>query len=499
MHPDRHSKDKHGRQASSLKDLVLAYALGYVLLVTVTGLIGGISFYHWKQASDESQRINSLVEEVQAMRGALYRQMKEVFDAVFLGDTDAAAQYMEYQQQVQARLRALRTMAASSEENEAVKRLDTSYNSVRSRTDDIISDWKTYSPAKKQRVLDSELESGSLRNYELAFGEIERLLAEQQSRLQSRLALLSRLSLLLLAIPIVAAVVLLLWSRYALQRALVAPLYAAQQAATMISRGNLSHRVPETGARELVALSQSINQMAADLADSRQSLIQAERQATLAALVPVVAHNIRNPLASIRATAQVLGDPALPGEVREGLEGIIRTTDRLEGWTTSLLSYLHPLEPQLDTSDPRDLVDEVLRLLAPRLEAKRLRIVRTGWQADPSAGLDAHLIEQALQGLLANAIEASADSATIGVEISLEAETLIIVIEDEGPGIPIVPAAGPLAPGPSTKRFGTGLGIPFAMKVCEVHEGALAFENRNPSGTRVVMRIPLHANHIKPT
>ncbi len=73
--------------------------------------------------------------------------------------------------------------------------------------------------------------------------------------------------------------------------------------------------------------------MAGDLAQSRQSLLRAEKQATLGSLVPVLAHNIRNPIAAIRATAQVINDPAFSEETKEDIAGIIATTDRLERWT----------------------------------------------------------------------------------------------------------------------------------------------------------------------
>ncbi len=486
------------RPAPTLRDLLLAHAIGYIALITLTALIGSAGFYYWKQASDEVLRLNVLVEEAQAMRGALYRQTKEVFDAVLLGDADAAAQYIEYGLQVQRRLDALRNAAAGENERQAIIRLDESYNAIRHRIDDILRDWKRFSARERLNVLDTELEKGSLRRYEEAFGEIETLLSAQQTRLQARLATVSRFSLLVLTLPLLVALGLLYWSRYMLRRALVEPILAVQQATTLISRGKLSHQVPESGARELVELAQSINRMANDLSESRQSLLKAEKQATLAALVPVVAHNIRNPLASIRATAQVLADPALSAEIREGLDGIIRTTDRLEAWTTSLLSYLHPLQPRRIPCDARVLIDEVLRLLDVKLTARSLHVHRQGWETEQSVSLDPQLLEQALHGLLANAIDASPRCATIGIAIAHPKGHLVVTIDDEGPGMPAPPAGQGLTPGPSTKLSGTGLGIPFAMKVCEVHEGTLSFEQHVPRGTRVILRISQNVAEIHP-
>ena len=83
---------------------MLFYALGYLLLVLASGALGGAGLYLWHQSSEESLRINSMVQEIQEMRGNLYRQVKEVFDAVFLNDSDAARQYQEYQKRIELHL-----------------------------------------------------------------------------------------------------------------------------------------------------------------------------------------------------------------------------------------------------------------------------------------------------------------------------------------------------------------------------------------------------------
>lgn len=218
-------------------------------------------------------------------------------------------------------------------------------------------------------------------------------------------------------------------------------------------------------------------------------LVQAEKNATLSALVPVVAHNIRNPLSSIRATAQVLDDPELSGEVREGLRGIINTADRLEEWTRSLLSYLHPLEPQLTRCTLTQIADSALKLLQTKLDAKDITVVREHWEHAPEQALDVDLFEQALFGLIGNAIDASPRGGKLKLGLATGAEHAKLTLGDQGSGIPFLPEQGSLTPGPTTKPFGTGLGIPFAMKVCEVHGGAIAFERNQ--GTEVTITLPI--------
>jgi nitrogen-specific signal transduction histidine kinase len=115
--------------------------------------------------------------------------------------------------------------------------------------------------------------------------------------------------------------------------------------AQIISKGELGHNIPAIGVEEVSQLAQTINTMARDLEASRSALVESEKQAALGALVPVVAHNIRNPLASIRATAQVLDDVENKEELRESKQAILDTIDRLGRWVNALVSYLHPLKP----------------------------------------------------------------------------------------------------------------------------------------------------------
>ncbi len=480
-------------QAKSLKHLMLFYALGYLLLVLASGALGGAGLYLWHQSSQESLRINSMVQEIQEMRGNLYRQVKEVFDAVFLSDSDAARQYQEYQKRIELQLEKLDSIAAYNEEHEAINRLREAYNIIKAQAVDIARASAGMSLMQKRKIFDTDLELAGFGRYEDAFNAIEQLLQLQQAELQNRLTTLTQLAPLMLLLPIFLAVVLLMLSRIFMQRAIVQPLSQVQQAASQISHGDLSHKVPEKGALELVTLAKAVNQMADDLAASRESLLRAEKQAALGALVPVMAHNIRNPLASIRATAQIFNDSDLPAELREGLSGIISTADRLERWTHSLLSYLHPLTAQRSLCKLPQLVDNVLELLKPKLVEKEIQVVRQGWDDQIEIALDVQLMEQALHGLLVNAMDASPHQGKLEIRMDETLQEIRLTIADQGTGMPFIPAAGDLSPGPSTKQYGTGLGIPFAMKVCDAHGGKIEYRTTNPHGTEVRLILPKYA------
>ena len=474
----------------SLKHLMLLYAMGYLTLVLAAGAVGGAGMYFLRQASKESARITSIVNEVQDMRGNLYRQVKEVFDGAFLNDPHATQQYLQYQRRIEQHLSRIRTAPLNGPEREAMNRLEAAYRTVKEQSDGILDSRSTMSLLQRQKIFDAELEGEGLGEYEDAFRAIERLLLLQQSEQQERFGTLNRLAPMLFIFPVVLALALLVLSRLFLTRQVAAPLSELESATRKIASGELAHRVPEAGAEELRRLAQAVNRMAADLEESRASLVRAEKQATLGALLPVVAHNIRNPLASIRATAQVMSRPPLSPELRDGLQGIISTADKLDRWTQSLLNYLHPLAPQRSPCKLSALLDNVVQMLKPKLDQKNLHLHRDGWDGDVEIRADPQLLEQALQGLLSNAIEASPNAGRLTVRVNGTDDAAFLSILDEGIGIPFSPTAKDLAPGPSTKRFGTGLGIPFAMKVCDVHGGSIAFDTLSPRGTEVRIRLP---------
>ena len=97
--------------------------------------------------------------------------------------------------------------------------------------------------------------------------------------------------------------------------------------------------------------------------------------------------------------------------------------------------------------------------------------------------MDPNLVEQALYGLLLNAVEASPQGGCIRIDLQVGAQGAALTIADEGPGLAFEPRPHGMVPGPTTKRSGTGLGIPFAFKVCEAHGWTLSFE-RGASAAR---------------
>jgi hypothetical protein len=480
----------------SLRDLTLRYSTVYLALVVVTAILGSGAVWLWQEASSESLRVNGMVQEVETMRGNLYRQMKELFDTTFLDDPKAQTQYILYSGLIEDDLRRLAERAQGPEEQAAVKELKRTYREIHSRTEAIVFGPIPPEGRVLQRIFDTDLEAGGLQAYEAAFRQVDQLFILQQERLQRKLSRLAYYTPLLLVIPMIAACALLVLTRRFLKQEVVHPFSELQKGTRVIAGGDLGHRLNVEGATELMALSQAINQMAEELQLSRAALLKTERQATLGALVPVVAHNIRNPLASIRATAQVLDEEGLHPDIRDGLQGIIASADRLERWTASLLSYLHPLEARWAEANLAEVIEGLLDLVQHQFNVRGVTLQRDIPNQKIMARFDQDLLEQALHGLIVNALEATPEGGEVIVAVSQNDQRLEVCIFDQGLGLQwTVSSSGvprdPVVPGRTTKRTGTGLGIPFALKVSEVHDGGLRYVSRPEGGTQALFWIPL--------
>ena len=140
--------------------------------------------------------------------------------------------------------------------------------------------------------------------------------------------------------------------------------------------------------------------------------------------------------------------------------------------------------------DYHDEFQQLVRSRTPREWARAADITLDRNRAPAYVDVDAPLLEQALHGLLANALEASPPGASLQVATRVDHDRATLTICDAGPGMAVVPDPQASAPLPTTKRRGTGLGIPFAYKVIHAHDGELNYDSAPGGGTRVRVRLP---------
>lgn len=471
------------KRLRSLRALQLAYGLALLLLVAIAAAGGAGGLALRGQWANEAGRIDALRQAAAALRGDLYRQTKELFDRHFFDDPHAEAQYRAYGAAIGANLAALAALARSGAERAALARLEDALARARRISDAIMArPFGTIAEAERLALLDTEFERNSLTAVEEALAGAEEAFFGAERDLQARVNDWTRLAFAVSMAPIAAAAALLFVARGFLQRQFARPLASLLRTMAAYGEGRFDRRETETGAAEMVALQRATNRMAADLARYRAALVRTEKDAALGALVPVIAHNIRNPLAGIRASAQLLDSASA--------RGIVAAVDRLNGWLEALLAYLDPRKAQRAEASLAACADRALAMLAEKFDGKDATVVRRGWARGGMAMLDPRLAEQALYGLIANAAEASPRGGEVTLSVGADEERRWISIEDRGPGLAFAPRPGGPLPGPTTKTRGSGLGIPFAYKVCDLHDGKLEFAARPGGGTRATLTVP---------
>jgi signal transduction histidine kinase len=486
------------RRFKSLRSLLLAHELTFLLLVAVTGALAGAWAYFWQKTSAESVRLSQLTYSSLQIRSDLFRQIKEVTYARLADNASALTLYGDYSRRIDKHFNTLWQLSQTPAETAAVQSMQQSYRVLQNDMNNIFSDPYFVSRVVPIKILDLQYEQVMVGDFEKAQTRFEQTLRDRQQELDATVARWTRYAPFALPVPLLAALGLIVASRRWLKHGYLQPMREIIQGARLISIGDLSYQIPVGGVDELADLTRAINQTAKDLATSRDALVESEKSGALGALVPVVAHNIRNPLASIRASAQLLDHADDRAEITEIKAAVIDTVDRLGRWVSALVSYLHPLKPHPQPRSPAVVMEAAVRLLQNRLEERRVNVERRDWDVGVQAQIDADLMEQAMYGLLSNALDASPEGSTItlGMKVDHADSTVELTIEDQGPGMPFVPLpSSALTPGPTTKRFGTGLGIPVAFKVCKAHGWTLTFEGAENGGTRVRMRAPIINEH----
>jgi len=482
--------DKHTPKTRSLRDLLLALELIFIALIMLAVMGGIFGIQLWEKSAKESQRIHLLVQEIQQTRGDLYRQMKELFDAFLLHDQNAKEEYKSYTNSILLHFQTLENLAVGAEEQKAISDLKENYQAFADEAPDMFYQYQSSPNNESRKALYQDMETGIFSRYETVSKHAENLLTLKQNELRMGQQDAKQTSIIILSIPVLLAGLLLIISRTFLMRAIVKPIHDMVEATREISAGNLQHQVPSAGAAELSILAQEINKMADDLTQSQDALVRTEKQAALGLLAPMLAHNIRNPLASIRAMAQVIDVNESDKETQESIDGIMSTVDRLERWTTSLLAYLHPVKPALSSALFKKIIESALVPLQQKLREKNINVLIDILPEQQPMLTDEHLLEQVFYNLILNAIEASPRNTQIKIIARLKQGKLTISLIDQGSGMPFTPIPNAHRPGKSTKRFGTGLGIPFAFKACEVLNGTMRFDAAEPTGTRITLTFP---------
>jgi two-component system sensor histidine kinase HydH len=229
--------------------------------------------------------------------------------------------------------------------------------------------------------------------------------------------------------------------------------------------------------------------------DLENQVRRTERLATVGRLAAGVAHEIRNPLSSIRGFAYLLGkkyDEHSPE--REYADVMVREIDRINHVVTDLLNFARPMKLEPEEISPADIIDHVISLVSADTTAQGIAVHVRNDPDCPRLVADPNQLTQAVLNLMLNAIHALENGGVIDVQICspVEGEHIVIQVEDDGPGITPDLHDKIFEPFYTTRERGTGLGLAMVRKIAENHLGGVHLESPPPGkkhGTRFTLRL----------
>jgi len=257
-------------------------------------------------------------------------------------------------------------------------------------------------------------------------------------------------------------------------RSFLRRLRTLSEAATGIASGRDPGRVPVEGRDELGRYADAFNRMVDALAESRDRVVHAERMAALGKLASAVAHEIRNPLASIRMTAEVLRPDLAGDDAHEALGLLLNELKRLELFLDEILTLSGKTVIEKDDADVGELVQETMALLQGNLT--HLGIHAKSTLAPGLAHvLDAGRVKQVLVNLLLNGAQAAGPGGLVRVSGEKSGDgSLRIEVRDSGPGVDAKIEGRLFEPFFTTRKGGTGLGLAVCRRIAEAHGGRIA-------------------------
>ncbi|MBN1900574.1 GHKL domain-containing protein [Candidatus Sumerlaeota bacterium] len=230
------------------------------------------------------------------------------------------------------------------------------------------------------------------------------------------------------------------------------------------------------------------------LLKTEETLAMTDRFRSLGTLAAGFAHEIRNPLSIIRATAESLSDE-LPNEAEQQafLKSIVDETDRLNHLLTQFLQFASPLPSQDKNArcDVHEMIPSIVSMLQRDFEKKSIEIKMNLESNLPHVSMDDKSLRQILLNLLLNAGEAIMSQGKIEITAMKKKDSIRIEITDTGKGIPDESKTRAFDPFYTTKDKGTGLGLFVTRMLVERANGRIFILDNNKSGAKVTIEIPI--------
>ena len=245
---------------------------------------------------------------------------------------------------------------------------------------------------------------------------------------------------------------------------------------------------------ELEATAQKLNRVYRELQMSLEQVKRADRLSAVGQLAAGLAHEVRNPLASIEGAIDILEKDPSTERRAEFLPIIKLECRRLGRLLTNLLDFARPRPPQVESVRVDSLIDSVLALTSHTAEKASIVLRKNLAPGLPLIPCDPEQLKQVILNLTLNAIQAMTGGGEITVSARKDEERIVIQVADQGTGIPEEELDRIFDPFYTTKQTGTGLGLSVAYQIIAQHQGTITGTRNPEKGMTFSIRLPLVQN-----
>jgi signal transduction histidine kinase len=255
-------------------------------------------------------------------------------------------------------------------------------------------------------------------------------------------------------------------------------------------------------AEELQKAYQKLHEQTDLIVEKEEQLRRSEKLSTLGELVAGIAHEIRNPLASIRGTAEIFLDPSVSQQKKnEFAQLMLDESKRLNSVVENILELARFRTLHREKAKINDLLWRMLQIVDLQMGRKNIS-VRTHFDPElPLLNLDISQIEHAILNLLLNSVGAMSDGGTLQLTTEFQArngtDEVLVKITDSGTGITPEHLSQVFEPFFTTKSDGTGLGLPIVRRVIKAHGGSIEIASEAGKGTCVTITLPLDLGDVQ--
>ncbi len=231
-----------------------------------------------------------------------------------------------------------------------------------------------------------------------------------------------------------------------------------------------------------------------------RKMYRADRLATIGQMAAGAAHEIRNPLTSIRSTIQYLQKDLRDAENEEIVQGLLEEVDRINEIINGLLSFAKPTEAHIEEFDLAELLQQTVALIHTAAKKQRVEVAVQLPENSSAVEADQAQLKQVFLNILMNALQAMTEGGRITIVLNRAKSPgadpsgeYMLEIKDTGPGIDTADLELVFDPFFTTKTDGTGLGLSITYGIVQRHGGTIEVDNYKEgavSGARVVLRLP---------